>query len=171
MGERDLSCIRPMAERDLVEVLSWRNHPEVRRYMYTQNVISLEEHARWFAEESQDPQKHLLVFEMDTVPVGFVKIHQISNGGTAEWGFYVAPDAPKGVGGALGWAALRYSFESAKLHKICGSVLAFNERSIRYHLRLGFQQEGFLRQHCFNGQQYHDVVCFGLLASEWVKSR
>jgi len=34
-------------------------------------------------------------------------------------------------------------------------------------LRLGFQREGVLRQQHFDGQQYHDVVCFGLLANEW----
>lgn len=159
--------IRPMREGDLGQVLAWRNHPEVRRYMYTQHEISLEEHARWFARVSQDPQRNLLVFEINTTPVGFINIHQISIGGIAEWGFYAAPDAPKGTGRALGQAALKYAFEAAALHKLCAQALAFNERSIRFHLNLGFQREGVLRQQHFDGQQYHDVFCFGLLASEW----
>jgi UDP-4-amino-4,6-dideoxy-N-acetyl-beta-L-altrosamine N-acetyltransferase len=53
------------------------------------------------------------------------------------------------------------------LHKLCGQALAFNERSIRFHQNLGFRREGVLRQQHFDGEQYHDVVCFGLLASEW----
>lgn len=167
MSECTLGAVRPMTEGDLKRVLSWRNHPEVRRYMYTQHEIAFEEHARWFARASQDPARHLLVFEIDTLPVGFVNIHQIASGGIADWGFYAAPDAPKGAGRALGQAALRYAFETVTLRKVCGQALAFNERSIRFHLNLGFQQESVLHHQHFDGQQYQDVVCFGLLASEW----
>lgn len=170
MSEANLADVRPMNEGDLDQVLSWRNHPEVRRYMYTQHEISREEHARWFARALQDSERHLLVFEIDTTPLGFINIHRIASGGIADWGFYAAPDAPNGTGRALGQAALRYAFEAAGLHKLCGQALAFNERSIRLHLSLGFQREGVLRQQHFDGQQYHDVVCFGLLASEWYQA-
>lgn len=166
MSESTLANVRPMKEGDLEQVLTWRNHPEVRRYMYTQHEISLEEHTRWFGRVSQDPERHLLVFEIDTTPLGFINIHQIATGGIADWGFYAAPDAPKGTGHALGQAALRYAFDAVGLHKLCGQALAFNERSIRFHLNLGFQREGVLRQQHFDGRRYHDVVCFGLLASE-----
>jgi len=167
VSEATVAGVRPMNEGDLERVLSWRNHPEVRRYMYTQHEISIDEHARWFARASQDPARHLLVFEIDTTPLGFINIQQIASGGIADWGFYAAPDAPKGTGHALGQAALRYAFEAAGLHKLCGQALALNERSIRFHLNLGFEREGVLRHQHFDGRQYHDVVCFGLLANEW----
>lgn len=167
VSETNNAGVRAMSERDLDIVLSWRNHPEVRRYMFTQHEISYEEHKSWFARASKDPERHLLVFEMDSIPLGFINIHQIARGGIADWGFYVAPDAPKGTGHALGQAALRYAFDAARLHKLCGQALAFNERSIRFHLGLGFLRESVLRQQHFDGQKYHDVICFGLLASEW----
>lgn len=156
-----------MTEGDLEQVLAWRNHLEVRSHMYTQHEISLDEHTRWFARSSQDPERHLLVFEIDGSPLGFINIHQIASGGIADWGFYTAPDAFTGTGRALGRAALRYAFETVGLHKLCGQALAFNERSIRFHLNLGFQPEGVLRQQHFDGQRYIDVACFGLLANEW----
>lgn len=159
--------VRRMESTDLEQVLAWRNHPEVRRYMYTQHEIALGEHTRWFENASNDPNRHLLVFERGSIPLGFINIHQIAPGGVADWGFYAAPDAPKGTGGLLGQAALRFAFQEAGLHKLCGQALAYNARSIRFHQSLGFQQEGILRQHHFDGQHYHDVVCFGLLASEW----
>ena len=159
--------VRPMVSADLERVLAWRNHPEVRRYMYTQHEISLDEHTRWFERASQDPNRHLLIFECEGAPLGFINIHQIAPGGIADWGFYAAPDAPKGTGRRLGQAALQYAFSTAGLHKLCGQALSYNERSIRFHQKLGFQQEGILRQQHFDGQHYHDVVCFGLLANEW----
>ncbi|NHW00823.1 UDP-4-amino-4,6-dideoxy-N-acetyl-beta-L-altrosamine N-acetyltransferase [Stutzerimonas degradans] len=156
-----------MTHQDLAQVLAWRNHEDVRRYMYTQHEISLEEHTRWFERASQDSSRHLLVFESNSVPLGFINIHQTAPGGIADWGFYAAPDAPKGTGRQLGHAALQYAFLTARLHKVCGQALAYNQRSIKFHQNLGFQQEGILREHHFDGQQYHDVMCFGLLAREW----
>lgn len=159
--------LRAMREDDLERVLSWRNHPEVRRYMYSQHEIGLDEHRRWFERAAQDPARHLLVFEKDGLPRGFVNLSLIASGGIADWGFYVAPEAPKGTGRLLGRSALDYAFIEVGLHKVCGQALAYNERSIRFHRSLGFLEEGTLRDQHHDGQRYHDVVCFGLLAAEW----
>lgn len=159
--------MRRMRQADLEQVLAWRNHPDVRRFMYTQHEISLEEHISWFERASQDARRHLLVHEQGGVALGFVNLHEVGAGGIVDWGFYAAPDAPKGTGRQLGRQALLYAFGELGLHKVCGQALAFNEPSIRFHLRLGFQQEGVLREQHFDGERYHDIVCFGLLAAEW----
>lgn len=156
-----------MTNEDLERVLAWRNHEEVRRYMYTQHEISLNEHSLWFERASQDSSRYLLLFESNDVPRGFINLHHIAPGGVADWGFYVAPDAPRGTGRLLGQTVLQHAFTHLALHKLCGQALRFNTRSIKFHRRLGFQQEGTLREQHFDGQSYHDVLCFGLLASEW----
>lgn len=159
--------MRAMVHADLEFVLSWRNHPEVRRYMYTQHEITLDEHKRWFERAVPDPQKHLLIFELNQQPLGFVSFSEVGDGGVADWGFYAAPDAPKGSGRQLGRAALNHAFTQLKLHKVSGQALAHNDRSIQLHQSLGFQQEGILRDQHFDGERYHHVNCFGLLCSEW----
>lgn len=161
--------IRLMTSEDLNRVLSWRNHPDIRRYMYTQHEIPLAEHQCWFEQASQNPHKHLLIFEADDtpLPLGFIQLTQLNDSPVAEWGFYVAPEAPKGAGQRLGRAALKHGFEELGLQKVCGQVLIYNEPSIRLHCTLGFQQEGLLREQHYDGQTYHDVLCFGLLLSEW----
>ncbi|MDD3575606.1 MAG: UDP-4-amino-4,6-dideoxy-N-acetyl-beta-L-altrosamine N-acetyltransferase [Halothiobacillus sp.] len=159
--------VRPMTTDDLALVLSWRNHPDIRRYMYTQHEIALTEHQSWFDRASENPHKHLLIFESGSNPQGFVQMIQLGGGPVAEWGFYASPDAPKGTGRRMGQAALRYAFEHIGLHKLCGQALAYNEPSIRFHRALGFQQEGLLRDQHHDGQCFHDVLCFGLLNSEW----
>ncbi|QEA40911.1 UDP-4-amino-4,6-dideoxy-N-acetyl-beta-L-altrosamine N-acetyltransferase [Pistricoccus aurantiacus] len=156
-----------MRANDLERVLAWRNHPEVRRYMYTRHEIRLDEHRQWFERASQDPAKHLLIFAVAGTPTGFVNITQHQQGPIADWGFYLAPEAPRGTGRQLGQSALTFAFGELGLHKLCGQALAFNERSIRFHRRLGFQQEGLLRDQYFDGEQFHSMVCFGLLHHEW----
>ena len=167
MDNAKVNFVRKMVEADLKLVLSWRNHPDVRKYMYTQHEITLEEHTAWFKNASCDNSRHLLIFEQKNTPLGFINIKEINESSVADWGFYLSPDAPKGTGHFLGKAALNYAFKSASLHKVCGQALGYNERSINFHQRLGFKQEGVLRQQHFDDKAYHDIVCFGLLATEW----
>ena len=165
--EHTQGAIRRMAPDDLETVLAWRNDANVRRYMFTQHEISPSEHRQWFERASNDPKRHLLIYECVGIPLGFVSIDEVALGGIADWGFYMAPDAAKGAGRALGIAALCYAFDTIDLHKLCGRVLAFNERSIQFHLKLGFCKEGVLQQHFYDGWKHHDVWCFGLLAKTW----
>jgi len=159
--------LRKMGETDLSLVLQWRNHPDVRCYMYTHHEIAQEEHARWFAQLSNDDSQCALIYVVDDIPQGYVNFKMCAASTVADWGFYLAPDAPKGTGGQLGRAALNHAFHEMGLYKVCGQAIGFNEKSIRFHLRMGFQREGVLRQQHFDGEKYHDVECFGLLLSEW----
>jgi RimJ/RimL family protein N-acetyltransferase len=53
------------------------------------------------------------------------------------------------------------------LHKVVSVVEAPNAPSLALMRRLGFRQEGLLRQHDWRASQPIDLVCFGLLAGEW----
>ena len=135
--------------------------------MLTQHEITPEEHAAWFDKASQDPGRRLMILDGGEAPIGFVQFTGVRSGGSADWGFYVSPEAPKGTGRKLGVAALQFAFASLGLHKVCGQALDFNQPSFRLHLALGFVEEGRLReQHVIDGT-YHDLVCFGLLSREW----
>lgn len=163
----DQCQIRLLKAEDLKHVLSWRNHPDIRRYMLHQQEITLDEHYRWFERASNDPTKKLLIVEENELALGFVQFSGVSKDAIADWGFYAIPAAPKGTGRKLGFAALNFAFDFLQLHKVCGQALNFNTASIYLHQTLGFQQEGILRdQHRIDGF-YRDLICFGLLRREW----
>jgi len=162
-GER----IRAMKAEDLARVLAWRNHPNVRDFMLSQRDIDAEEHRQWFEQCVQTGSKQLLIFEAGGEAMGFVSFSAPDPGRITEWGFYARPDAPKGTGQRLGSTAIRHAFDELDVHKICGRTLGNNQRSIRCHQRLGFRQEGVLRDQHFGAGRYYDVVCFGLLRAEW----
>lgn len=158
--------IRGMLAADLERVLAWRNHPEVRRYMLKQHEIQMAEHRSWFERAMSDQTRRLLIAEEGETPLGFAQFSNVAQGAAADWGFYVSPEAQKGSGRKLGICALNFAFETLQLHKVCGQALRFNEASIRFHLRLGFQQEGVLREQHRIDNTYHDLICFGLLSNE-----
>jgi UDP-4-amino-4,6-dideoxy-N-acetyl-beta-L-altrosamine N-acetyltransferase len=159
--------IRSMAEEDLTMVLEWRNHPEVRRFMFTQHEISLEEHSQWFTQVSQDNTRRLLIVQEQGWPFGYVQFSNVERGGVADWGFYARPDFSRGIGRKLGTLALDYAFGQLELHKVCGQAIDTNQASIRFHERLGFKREAVLRDQKRVKDQYQTLICFGLLASEW----
>jgi UDP-4-amino-4,6-dideoxy-N-acetyl-beta-L-altrosamine N-acetyltransferase len=160
------SCIRPLIANDLPMVRKWRNHPNVRKYMFSQHEISEEEHKCWFEKCTADKKWHLFIFEKDGISLGFVSFHEVNDGGVVDWGFYLSPNTPKGTGNLLSKTTLPYAFDKLNFHKVCGKVLSYNQKSIDFHLRLGFKEEGRLREQYFDGENYNSVVLFGLLKNE-----
>lgn len=159
--------IRVVTNNDLPMLLNWRNHHSIRSFMFTQHEISLKEHNQWFATASQDKTRRLMIVEELQIPIGYVQFSEVVAGGISHWGFNARPDAPKGSGKKMGLTALSYAFDELKLSKVCGKAIATNEASIGLHQKLGFQQEGLLREHQYIGDTYHSLICFGLLAQNW----
>lgn len=159
--------VRLVEEPDLPMLLEWRNHIDVRRFMFTQHEIKMEEHLEWFARSQHDLSRKLLIVLDKNTPIGFVQFNRLSQDGIADWGFYTRPHAAKGTGKKLGLAALDYAFDQLGLHKVCGQAVASNEASIAFHRKLGFSQEGILRDQRRIQGVYHNLFCFGLLAKEW----
>jgi RimJ/RimL family protein N-acetyltransferase len=62
---------------------------------------------------------------------------------------------------------INYGFQQLNLHRISSSAFGFNERSIKFHKKVGFREEGRLRQAIFKNGEYHDLVLFGILREEW----
>lgn len=162
-----MSRLRKISEEDLPLLLSWRNDPTIRSYMFNPDLIKLEEHIQWYTRISGDERYTLLIYEDGGSPIGHMNFTQKPGCAIAEWGFYVSPTAPKGTGSKMATYSLEFAFKELKLLKVSAQVLAHNDRSLHLHRKLGFQQEGVLRAHHFDGNGYHDIHCFGLLANEW----
>lgn len=163
--------IREMTEQDLEQVLAWRNSPEVRTCMYNKNMIDFEQHKNWYNKESKNPNRHLLIVEYNSEPFGFVNLNKVAHSNAVDWGFYVAPNSPKGRGKLLAELVFDFVFNHLLLHKICGQVIASNTQSIGFHTRQGFQQEGVLKEQYLDGSNYQDIILFGLLKSQWLLSK
>ncbi len=161
------NSIKPLSVNELDVVLSWRNSDSVRKFMFNTQKINKEEHIKWFERSKNDLSRHLLVFELESKVKGFAQF-SVTKGGIAEWGFYVDPEAERGTGTLLAVNVLQYAFTKLNLHKVCARVILFNDRSLALHKKMNFIAEGHLRDDFFDGENYHDVICFGLLKSDWL---
>lgn len=160
--------LRGMTAQDLERVLVWRNHPEIRKYMFHPGEIGLDEHRDWFGRCSAEPGRHLLLYEEDNAPAGFANLGNAFADAVATWGFYVAPGAPRGTGRRMCETVLAHAFSVLLVRKVCGEALATNPRSIALHERLGFRREGTRCEPRLGAAGgYHEVTCFGLAAEAW----
>ena len=156
-----------MSEGDLELVLEWRNHPDIRMHMYQSDVIALAEHRNWFRSAEIDPDRKLLIFEVDGAPVGYVNF-KLMDADEAIWGFYCAPGSPRGTGALLGEAALSYAFGSLAVEKVWGEVLPQNAASQRFHLRQGFELEAMISYGAGSEHEIKDVRRYLLTKTNWL---
>ncbi|QSB47880.1 UDP-4-amino-4,6-dideoxy-N-acetyl-beta-L-altrosamine N-acetyltransferase [Parageobacillus toebii] len=154
-------------------VLNWRNQEHVRSAMFHDRVISLEEHKKWFDRVKKDQTTIVKVFYLDNVPIGVVNFTNIDfDNGKCFWGFYIGDQsAPKGLGTLMGYLAINFIFEEVNIRKLCAEIIQSNERSIRYHERLGFRKEGVLKEHVLKNNQYADVILMALFHKQWKEQK
>lgn len=162
--------LRPIEERDLELVLSWRNSERVRSCMYTDHVITHEEHRNWYERISQTEFPTTLIFEYQGVPAGLKKFSQIDHhSNRCYWGFYMGEvTVPRGCGTVMGFLALEYILEKQNFRKLCAEVFAFNGESIKYHTRLGFVQEGCFVNHVMKNGKYENIISFAIFRDDWL---
>lgn len=92
---------------------------------------------------------------------------------TAELGITIGDKSywGKGYGREAITLLVEYGFRHHNLHKVHLRVHARNERAIRAYQACGFREEGRLRAHVWSDGAYDDLVCMGVLRSEWPPSR
>lgn len=75
----------------------------------------------------------------------------------------------KGYGTQMMDKLLEMGFEGLNLERLYLHVFGFNERAVNLYKKFNFKHEGTLRNMLYRHGQYHDVLAFGLMKSEWKK--
>lgn len=166
-----IQLLRLVDQHDLPTIRAWRNHPRINQYMFSQHLITEEEHRSWFDSCLNNALCKLFIYQAGDKKLGFVQFQQrAAESGVWEWGFYISPDAEKGTGSRMALLALAQAFDKLDAMKVYGEVLSFNVPSIKLHERLGFKLEGIIRQQHLLDKTYYDIHCYGMLRSEWLEN-
>jgi ribosomal-protein-alanine N-acetyltransferase len=134
------------SEQDALDEMSW-----YRKIFKEQTGL------RWMIE---DKQSHRVIGTCGYL--GYEEEHH-----RAEIGYDLLSSCwGKGVMTEVARAVLEFGFNQLQLNKIEAKVDPGNEASIRLLYKLGFQQEGLLRQHEFEKGRYVDLAVFSKLQSD-----
>ncbi|TAM76076.1 UDP-4-amino-4,6-dideoxy-N-acetyl-beta-L-altrosamine N-acetyltransferase [bacterium] len=173
MIRREAYRLRPVMSGDLEMLLTWRNAPHVRRWMFTTHLISREEHQAWHEQLQGSESTQVLIFECSGEPLGVVQFADIRRDlGCCSWGFYLAAaEPPRGTGTKLGVLALDYAFDGLDVRALRAQVLIGNERSLAFHRKLGFREEEALVQRVLEDGRRENVKVLELLRDHWHRSK
>jgi UDP-4-amino-4,6-dideoxy-N-acetyl-beta-L-altrosamine N-acetyltransferase len=173
MPKREDYRLRPVAEEDLELVLHWRNSERIRRNMYGDHIIGLDEHRAWFSRLEKNPDAVYQLFEFQLNPVGMVYFSDIDRkSDKCFFGFYLGVEnLPHGTGTVMGVLGMEYAFKTLNIRKLCGEAFRFNTASTNFFQRLGFAEEGHFVRHVLKDDKYEDVISFALFREDWQAKR
>jgi UDP-4-amino-4,6-dideoxy-N-acetyl-beta-L-altrosamine N-acetyltransferase len=141
--------------------------------MYSDHVISQQEHDAWFARALAEIPRLYLIFLYEGKPIGFVSFTNVSDAnGRCYWAFYLGEaDVPRGAGSVMEFFAIDYAFLTLKTRKLCCEVFSFNGGVIKLHEKFGFVQEGRFVDHYLKNGKYEDIVCLAKFGTNWIDER
>jgi diamine N-acetyltransferase len=164
--ESERIVIKPVEQDDLQYLLELRWDESIMSQL-VHNPISMKNQVKWF--EGLDNQKNVacVIFfkEGDKISrcgtVGLYNINQLHRRGT--WRLRIDPEFQgKGIGSESTRMIIEYGFNTLNLNKIISDSFVENQAIVKLSLKLGFNNEGCLKEHYYQNGKYRDVYQFGI---------
>ena len=129
-----------LSDTNKLMVLDWRNNENVRKWMYSFDPISEEEHFIFIDTLKNNKTKLYYLVSYEKEYIGVIYFTDIDNTReTAEFGIYSNPNL-KGTGKILMDSIFEYGFNVLNLHKIVAEVFANNQRAINLYHQCNFKK-------------------------------
>lgn len=170
--------LNPLAKTIIPSLTQWLNDLEVTQYLSMYLPVTEQGEEKWLESLNTTRQDTDVVFvitaidDENPIPIGVCGLHKINwKDRDAEFGIFIGDKKywSNGYGTEAAKLIIAYGFDQLNLHRISSCAYSFNERSVKMHLKIGFLQEGIVRQSIFKNGQYQDRVILGLLKTEWEK--
>ncbi len=152
-----------------------RNQAEVRRVMFTDHVIGVNEHLLWISRLKGDTSQIVFAImdEAAKRPVGAISFATLDlKNLRSDWGLYLAPaERGCGLGTAVEKQFIDFAFETLGLAKLDGAVIEGNDAVVKFYKRFGFEEEGFRKSEIAKAGKRVGVHLLGLEKETWMSKR
>jgi [ribosomal protein S5]-alanine N-acetyltransferase len=154
------------------EYLSWLNDEETTKGLASGVFPSSIEDLKKFVE-GVIGNKNVVMFAIcdneTNVHIGNIKLDNFDwVSRTCELGVLIGNKNywGKGIGSEVCGLTLTYAFTDLNIRKVSLAVYENNPAAIKLYEKLGFQHEGRLRNHIFEGGKYFDKLYMGIFREE-----
>lgn len=150
-----------------------RNEENVKKWMYSDHIITENEHLNWLKKLSKDASnKVYAVVTGSGEALGVVSINSINTiHERAEWAYYLSKDSRSGIGAILEYEIINYIFNNLNIQKLNCEVIEGNDSVISIHTKFGFQIEGFRKSNIIKAGERLGVHFLGITKEEWIARR
>ncbi|MEW6108850.1 MAG: UDP-4-amino-4,6-dideoxy-N-acetyl-beta-L-altrosamine N-acetyltransferase [Nitrospirota bacterium] len=152
-----------LSDREKSLIRRWRNCEDVRKWMYSDKLISRKEHSEFIKQLEKDSRNYYWLVRRNNIYLGVVSLQKVDfSHKNAYLGIYSNPGL-SGAGGTLMESLKRIAFSEFKLHTLKIESLSKNRRAINFFSRSGFFREGTLKEFVFKNGKWQDVIIMGII--------
>ena len=146
-----------------------RNEEEVRKWMYTDHLIKLNEHLGWINHLKKDNRQIVFVaIDENKEPLGVVSLNAIDRTHKkADWAYYLTKTARGGLGSAIEYAFIDFVFNKLDIDKLNCEVIEGNDTVVKLHKKFLFKDEGFRESNIYKNNERIGVHFLGLTKERW----
>nr|WP_221379750.1 GNAT family protein [Actinoplanes polyasparticus] len=163
--------LRALGVADAEALWRWNHDADVMRWMDEGYAETTAQVAKWLEERAANAYGDVLfgVEEPGGTLIGLVRLHGAEpETGVADLDVYLGEKDfwGKGYGTDAVRTVCRYGFEKMRLRKITLTAVVENEPAVHIYRKVGFVEEGRLRQVFRRDGEWIDKFTMGLLANE-----
>lgn len=165
--------LRPLEREDLRFVHELDNNETVMHYWFEEPYEAFVELADLYDRHIHDQSERRFIAETAGERVGLVELVEINHiHRRAEFQIIIAPAYQgKGYATAATRLAMDYAFTVLNLYKLYLIVDCANLRAVNVYGKLGFTEEGRLREEFFVDGEYRDVLRMAMFQPEYLRRR
>jgi UDP-4-amino-4,6-dideoxy-N-acetyl-beta-L-altrosamine N-acetyltransferase len=155
-----------LSSDDIEYVRSFRNHDEIRKWMYSDDIISLQDHINFINSLKENNRNYYWLVKMEEKYIGVVSLNRIDfKHRNAYLGIYANPFLASGGKGELLIKCIKkLAFDFANLHTLKIEVMDTNEKAMNFYKKVGFSEEGRLKEFVYKDGKWHDMIIMGITA-------
>ncbi len=144
-------------------ILEWRNNENIRKWCFSNHIISYKEHQNFLKNLKSDTQNFYYLVKYKKKNLGVISLQRVDfSNKNGYLGIYSNPNL-KGVGKILIKCLKKIAFEKANLHTLKLEVIEINTHAIKFYKKNKFQLEGRLREFVNREGKYLDVLIMGII--------
>lgn len=161
--------LRPVEEDDHPFLVELHNDPQVLHNLTHPEPITMEQHLRWWERTKSDRRQLRLVFVAFGHKAGMAKFYDYD---AMNRSIVLGADIHKDHRGK-GWAQFLWTlmlercFEGFNVHRVGLTTAEYNAVGQHIYKKLGFREEGRLRESLYRDGQFHDQLCMFMTEGDW----
>lgn len=167
----DTCYLSPVALDDVEKYTEWVNDLEIGQFvLFNSQVLDSTKEKEILLELVKNDQVFAIVEKENNKLIGNCGLHNVNTVHRhATFGIFIGDKTywNRGIGTEATAMVIDYGFNILNLNNITLDVVAYNQRAIRCYEKVGFQYVGKRHQFSYMAGQYHDVLIYEILASEF----
>ena len=167
----DNVSIRDFEINDIEKKVEWINNPVNNQFLHYNIPLNIEDTKKWFYNIENASNRHDMIIEYNSVPVGVIGIINIEK---KKGEYYITLGETnyrrKGISYRASKLILDCAFNKWHLKKIWLCVDEKNYAARNLYEKIGFKLEGFLRKDIFFKGEMINRCMYGILKEEWLSN-